>query len=147
MQPYHAADDGRWAEKRIGYERCKTTYAFRSLLDSGAVLAFGSDWTVAPLDPMQGIAAAVTRQTLDGKHPNGWIPEQKISVEEAVRAFTVGSAFAEFAESEKGTIAAGKLADIVILSQNIFTIDPHKIGETKVELTIVDGRVVFDRVK
>src|SRR5256712_11126565 len=110
MQPYHAIDEGRWAEKRIGAQRAKTTYAFRSLLDSGATLAFGTDWTVAPLNPLLSIYAAVTRRTLDGKHPKGWIPEQKISVEDAVRAYTVGSAFAEVQEKEKGTITAGKLA-------------------------------------
>ena len=104
MQPYHAIDDGRWAEKRIGSQRAKTTYAFRSLLDNGATLAFGTDWTVAPLDPLSSVYAAVTRRTLDGKNPNGWIPEQKISVEEAVRAYTVGSAYAEFQEAAKGTI-------------------------------------------
>src|SRR5713226_1468401 len=144
MQPYHAIDDGRWAEKRIGHERAKTTYAFRSLLDSGATLAFGTDWTVAPLDPVLTIYAAVTRRTLDGKHPNGWIPEQKISVEDAVRAYTVGSAFAEFQENEKGTIAEGKLADIVILAQDIFKIDPKEIEKVKVVMTIMDGRVVYE---
>ncbi|HMJ65322.1 MAG TPA: amidohydrolase [Candidatus Binatia bacterium] len=145
MQPYHAADDGRWAEKRIGKERSKGTYAFRSLLDSGAKLAFGSDWTVAPLDPLQGILAAVTRRTLDGKHPDGWVPEQKITVEEAVHAYTVGSAYAEFADSVKGTVAAGKLADLVILSRDIFTIDPTDIGNVRIEATIIDGRVVYER--
>ncbi len=144
MQPYHAADDGRWAGKRIGPERLKGTYAFRALLDAGAVLAFGSDWTVAPLDPLQGIAAAVTRRTLDGKNPNGWVPEQKIAVEEAVRAFTVGSATAEFAENAKGTLTPGKLADLVILSQDIFTIRPETIEQTRVQLTVVDGQVVHD---
>src|SRR5438105_3811957 len=143
MQPYHAIDDGRWAEKRIGHERAKTTYAFRSLLDSGATLAFGTDWTVAPLNPMLSIYASVTRRTLDGKNPNGWIPEQKISVEEAVRAYTVGSAYAEFQENEKGTIAPGKLADLVILTQDIFKIDPKEIEKVKVAMTIMDGRVVF----
>jgi predicted amidohydrolase YtcJ len=144
MQPYHAIDDGRWAEKRTGPERAKTTYAFRSLLDSGATLAFGTDWTVAPLNPMPSIYAAVTRRTLDGKNPNGWVPEQKISVEEAVRAYTIGSAYAEFQENEKGTIAAGKLADIVILSQDIFRIDPVEIEKVKVLMTIMDGRVVYE---
>ena len=144
MQPYHAIDDGRWAEKRIGKERAKTTYAFRSLLDSGATLAFGTDWTVAPLNPLLSIYAAVTRRTLDGKHPNGWVPEQKITVEEAVRAYTVGSAYAEFQENEKGTIAPGKLADIVILSRNIFQIDPIEIEKVKVVLTVMDGRVVYE---
>lgn len=144
MQPYHAIDDGRWAEKRIGPERAKTTYAFRSLLDSGATLAFGTDWTVAPLDPLLSIYAAVTRRTLDGKHPDGWIPEQKVSVQEAVRAYTLGSAFAEFQEKDKGTIAAGKLADMVVVSRNVFEIEPNEIEKAKVVLTIVDGRVVYE---
>ncbi|MFZ0063044.1 MAG: amidohydrolase [Pyrinomonadaceae bacterium] len=143
MQPYHAIDDGRWAEKRIGPERAKTTYAFRSLLDAGATLAFGTDWTVAPLDPMLSIYAAVTRRTLDGKNPDGWIPEQKISVEEAVRAYTAGSAYAEFQEASKGTLIPGKLADIVMLSQDLFRIEPREIEKVKVVLTIMDGRIVY----
>lgn len=142
MQPYHCIDDGRWAEKRIGHERAKTTYAFRSLLDSGATLAFGSDWPVAPMSPIMGIYAAVTRRTLDGKHPEGWIPEQKITVEEAVRAYTRGSAFASFDDRIKGTIEPGKLADLVVLSEDIFAIDPVKIADTKVYLTIFDGKAV-----
>jgi predicted amidohydrolase YtcJ len=144
MQPYHAIDDGRWAEKRIGRERARTTYAFRSLLDAGATLAFGTDWTVAPLDPMLTIYAAVTRRTLDGKNPNGWIPEQKISVEETVRAYTAGSAYAESQETEKGTITPGKLADLVILSRDIFKIDPKEIENVKVVMTIMDGRIVYE---
>jgi predicted amidohydrolase YtcJ len=144
MQPYHAIDDGRWCEERIGKERAKGTYAFRSLLDSGATLAFGSDWTVAPLDPMTGVYAAVTRRTLDGKHPGGWIPEQKITVEEAVRAYTVGSAYAEFAEKVKGTIAPGKLADLVMLDRDIFKIDPVEILHARAVLTVMDGRVVHE---
>ena len=142
MQPYHAADDGRWAEKRIGRERIKTTYAFRSLLDAGAVLAFGSDWFVAPLSPISGIHAAVTRQTIDGKNPKGWVAEQKISVEEAIRAYTSSCAYAEFAENDKGTLAAGKLADIVVLSQDLFKINPNEIEKTKVVYTIVGGRIL-----
>lgn len=145
MQPYHAIDDGRWAEKRIGKERARTTYAFRSLLDAGATLAFGTDWTVAPLDPMFTIYAAVTRRTLDGKNANGWVPEQKISVEETVRAYTTGSAYAEFQENVKGSITPGKLADLVILSQDLFTMDPAEIDKVKVVLTMVDGRVVYER--
>ena len=144
MQPYHAIDDGRWAEKRIGSERAKTTYAFRSLLDSGATLAFGTDWTVAPLNPLLSVYGAVTRRTIDGKNPNGWIPQQKITVDEAVRAYTVGSAYAEFQESVKGTITPGKLADLVILSRDIFSIDPVEIENVKVLMTIVDGRVVYE---
>jgi len=144
MQPYHEADDGRWCDKRIGPARSKGTYAFRSLLDTGAVLAFGSDWTVAPLNPLEGIKAAVTRQTLDGKHPDGWNPEQKITIDEAVRAYTVGSAYAEFAEKVKGTITPGKLADIVMLDRDIYTGDAAEIDKARVLLTIMDGRVVFD---
>lgn len=144
MQPYHAIDDGRWAEKRIGKERAKTTYAFRSLLDSGATLAFGTDWTVAPLNPMLTIYGAVTRRTIDGKNPNGWVPEQKISIEEAIRAYTSGSAYAEFQDRVKGTIAPGKLADVVILTQDIFKINPNEIENVKVAMTIVDGRVVYE---
>jgi predicted amidohydrolase YtcJ len=143
MQPYHAIDDGRWAEKRIGKERARTTYAFRSLLDAGAMLAFGTDWTVAPLNPMLTLYAAVTRRTLDGKNPNGWVPEQKISVEDAVRAYTVGSAFAEFQDDVKGSITTGKLADLVILSGDIFKIDPNEIEKVKVTLTLMNGRVVY----
>jgi predicted amidohydrolase YtcJ len=143
MQPFHAIDDGRWAYKRLDNERLKGTYAFRSLLDNGATLAFGTDWFVAPLNPMFGIYAAVTRRTLDDKNPNGWFPEQKISVEEAVRAYTVGSAFAEFQEDEKGTIADKMLADFVILSDDIFTINPVEIQKVRVLTTIVAGKVVY----
>lgn len=144
MQPYHCIDDGRWAEKRIGHERAKTTYAFRSLLDSGAVLAFGTDWSVAPLNPLFGVYAAVTRRTLDGRNPGGWIPEQKISVEETLRAYTYGSAYAEGTEKTKGTIAPGMLADMVMLSDDIFRIDPVKIENVTVRLTIMDGRLVYE---
>ncbi|HEX8181956.1 MAG TPA: amidohydrolase [Pyrinomonadaceae bacterium] len=144
MQPYHAIDDGRWAEKRIGHERARTTYAFRSLLDTGATLAFGTDWYVAPLNPLLGIYAATTRRTLDGQHPQGWIPEQKITVEEAVRAYTVGSAYAEFTDDVKGTLTPGKLADLVILDRDIFKIDPVEIEHARVTLTIMDGRVVYE---
>ncbi len=143
MQPYHAIDDGRWAEKRIGPERIKSTYAFRSLLDAGATLVFGSDWTVAPISPILGIHAAVTRQTIDGKNPGGWVPEQKISVEEAVRAYTSSCAFAEFAERDKGTLETGKLADLVVLSQDIFRIKPDEIQKTSIVYTIVGGRIVY----
>lgn len=143
MQPYHAADDGRWCEKRIGAERSKGTYAFRTLLDTGAVLAFGSDWTVAPLNPLLGLKAAVTRQTLDGKHPGGWIPEQKLTLDEAIRAFTVGSAYAEFAEQVKGTLSPGKLADLVMLDRDLYQIHPAEIDQARVVLTVMDGQIVW----
>ena len=144
MQPIHLSDDGRWAWKRLDEKRLKGTYAFRTLLDSGAVLAFGSDSPVAPMNPLWGIYAAVTRRTADGKNPNGWIPEQKITVDEAVRAFTYGSAYAEFQEGIKGTLEVGKLADMVIISDDIFTIDPAKIAEAKVITTIMDGKIVYE---
>jgi len=145
VQPYHASDDGRWAETKIGRERCRTTYAFRSLLDAGVLLACGSDWTVAPLDPLTGIYAAVTRQTTDGKNPGGWFPEQKISLEEALRGYTRNGAYAEFAEDKKGSIAAGKLADLVVLNRNIFQIPAEEINEARVKTTIVGGTIVFQR--
>jgi predicted amidohydrolase YtcJ len=145
MQPYHAIDDGRWAEKVIGPERAQSSYAWKSLLDAGATLAFGSDWAVAPLDAVMGIYAATTRRTLDGKTPGGWIPEQRITVAQAVHAYTVGSAFAEHQEKIKGSIEPGKLADLVVLSGDIFSIPPDQIQKTKVDITIFDGRLIFDR--
>jgi predicted amidohydrolase YtcJ len=143
MQPYHAIDDGRWAEKRIGPERIKTTYAFRSLLDRHAHLAFGSDWTVAPMDPILGIYAAVTRRTLDGKHPGGWIPAEKITVEEALRAYTTGDAYGVFAERTRGRLAPGFKADLVLLDQDLTRIPPEAIERASVRATVVGGRVVF----
>jgi predicted amidohydrolase YtcJ len=141
MQPYHAIDDGRWADRKIGKSRSAGTYAFRSLLDSGAVLTFGSDWTVAPLDPILGIYAAVTRRTIDGLNSKGWVPEQKISVEEALKCYTVNNAWAMFQEQEIGRIAPGMRADLVVLSRDLFTIPPEQIEQVKVDLTIVNGKV------
>ena len=145
MQPYHAIDDGRWAEPKIGHERARWTYAFRSLLDAGAVVTFGSDWTVAPLNPILGIYAAVTRRTIDGKNPGGWIPEQKITVDEALRCYTGNNAWAIFRENDIGRIAPGMLADIAVLSDDLFAIPPEKIESARVDLTIFDGRVIFER--
>jgi predicted amidohydrolase YtcJ len=143
MQPYHAADDGRWCQRRIGAERCRGAYAFRSLLNAGAMLAFGSDWTVAPLNPLPGIKAAVTRQTFDGANPEGWMPQEKISLDEALCAYTFGSAYAEFGESSKGTLTPGKLADLVVLDRDIHKIDPSDLDRAKVVLTVLNGKVVF----
>jgi predicted amidohydrolase YtcJ len=143
VQPYHAIDDGQWADKRIGPIRAQTTYAFRTFLNNGVHLAFGTDWTVAPLNPMLGLYAAVTRATLDGKHPDGWVPEQKISIQEAIEAYTLGSAYAEFQEKEKGSITPGKLADLVIVSDNLLRIDPRAIREARVEMTMVGGKIVY----
>jgi predicted amidohydrolase YtcJ len=145
VQPYHAIDDGRWAERRIGPERVKTTYAFRTLIDKGVRLALGTDWPVAPLNPMLTLYAATTRATLDGRNPNGWVPEQKITILEAMAAHTAGGAFAEFQENDKGTVARGKLADLVILSDDLFAIPPARIKDVKVLTTIVGGRVVHQR--
>jgi predicted amidohydrolase YtcJ len=142
MQPYHCIDDGRWAEKRIGPQRAQTTYAFRALLNSGAMLAFGSDWPVAPMVPLMGIYAAATRRTLDGKHPDGWVPEQKISVAEAITAYTMGSAYASFDEKIKGSIEPGKLADMVVVSEDILSIPPEEIEKAQVEMTVFDGKVI-----
>ena len=147
MQPYHAIDDGRWAEGRIGHDRASRTYAFRTFLNHGVRLAFGTDWNVAPLNPMFGLYAAVTRATLDGKNPNGWFPEQKLTIAEAVEAYTMGSAYAEFQEKDKGSITPGKLADMVLLSDDIFTIDPVKIRDVKVTTTFVGGKIVWDGAK
>jgi len=144
MQPYHAIDDGRWAEKRIGQDRARYSYAWRSMLDAGAPLAFGTDWPVAPFNPLLGIYAAVTRATLDGRHPEGWFPEQRLTVDEALRAYTQGSAYAAFAEQQKGTLAPGKLADVVVLSDDPFGIAPEKIRDVTVMTTMVGGRVVYE---
>jgi len=143
-QPYHCADDGRWCYKRIGAERSRGTYAFRTLLDSGAVLAFGSDWTVAPLNPLEGIKAAVTRQTLDGKNPGGWVPEQKIALDEAIYAYTMGSAYAEFQDTVKGSLTTGKLADLVMLDRDIYASASSDLDQAKVMFTLVGGKVVWE---
>ena len=143
MQPYHAIDDGRFAERLIGSERIKTTYAFGSLLKADANLAFGSDWFVAPPTPLDGIYGAVTRQTLDGKNPDGWVPEQKISVEEALKSYTIRAAYASFEEDIKGSIKPGKLADFVILEKNLFEIQPSEIRDVKVLSTSVGGNFVY----
>jgi predicted amidohydrolase YtcJ len=145
MQPCHAIDDGRWAERRIGRARAQTAYAFRSLLDAKAVLAFGSDWDVAPLSPLAGILAAATRRTLDGKRPDGWVPEQKITVEEALTAYTTSAAWAAFEENEKGALAPGKLADFVILAADPLSVPPEEIGKIAVDATIVGGTIVYSR--
>ena len=142
MQPYHAIDDGRWADKVIGAERARTTYAFRSLIDTGARVAFGSDWYVAPATPIDGIYAAVTRSTLDGAHPDGWVPEQKVTVEQALRAYTSEAAYASFEEHLKGRLKAGMLADFVLLDRDLTTIPPQDIRNTRILTTVVGGRVV-----
>ena len=145
MQPYHAIDDGRWAEALIGPERIKTTYAFNSLLNAEAKVVFGSDWAVAPAIPLEGIYAALTRRTLDDKNPGGWVPEQKINIEQALLAYTRDAAYASFEEKIKGTLAPGKLADFILIDGNLLEIDPNKIRDLKVTQTYVGGKKVFDR--
>src|SRR5256714_6828614 len=143
MQPYHAIDDGRWVEQRIGPVRIKTTYAFRTLLDTDAPLAFGSDWTVAPLDPMLGVYAAVTRRTLDDRNPGGWVPEQKITVGEPLRAYTHGKPWSRFNEQKWGTLAPGRFADVVVLDRDPFAVPAESLGTIKPRYTISGGRVVY----
>jgi hypothetical protein len=143
MHPYHMVDDGNWAWKRLDPLRLQGTYAFRSLLDRGARLTFGSDWTVAPAEPLLGIDAAVNRRTGDGKHPGGWLPEQKISVEEALRCYTVNNAYAGFQEERLGRLKEGLLADFVILDGNLLTMPKERIRDTKVIATFVDGKEVY----
>ena len=144
MQPYHAIDDGRWVDKVIGDERAKGTYAFKALLDTKARLAFGSDWFVAPPTPLMGIYAAVTRRTLDEKRPGGWHPEQKITVEDALRAYTTGGAYAAFNESKRGVIKKGMLADLTMIDRDLTAIKPETIRDAQVVRTIVDGKVVYE---
>lgn len=145
MQPYKLIDEGRWAESRVGPERAKNSWAFRSLLDAGVVLAFGSDWSYAPPSPLMGIYAAVTRRTLDGKHPNGWIPAQKITAEEALRAYTYGGAWAAVDEVAKGTVSVNKVADLAMIDQDITKVAPEKIREASVVLTVVGGKPVYQK--
>jgi len=145
MQPFHAIDDGKWAAKRLDSPRLKRTYVFKSLLESNATLTFGSDWPVAPLDPIAGIYAAVTRRTLDDKNPGGWFPEQKITVEQALRCYTVNNAWAGFQEQKTGKLKAGMLADLTVLSENLFSIAPENIRNTKILLTVVNGKEAFKR--
>src|SRR5262249_35903217 len=143
MQPYHAIDDGRWAERLIGSERAKLTYACRALLDAGARLAFGSDWFVAPPTPLEGIYAAVTRRTIDGKKPGGWIPEQRITVEEALRAYTRDAAFASYEDEHTGSLTVGRLADFVMIDRDITRIPPEEIADARVAMTVVGGHPAY----
>jgi predicted amidohydrolase YtcJ len=145
IQPSHCIDDMRWAEKRIGSARSHDAYNFRSFTAAGIPVAFGTDWFVEPLDPRLGLYAAVTRELPAGGPPGGWHPEEKITLEEAIDLYTRGSAYAEFAEGEKGTLAVGRLADVAVFARDLFAIEPRAILETPVDLTIVGGRVVFER--
>ena len=144
VQPYHCIDDGVWAAKRIG-TRIDYTHPYKSFLEAGVKLCMGSDWSVAPLNAILGIYAAVTRQTVDGGNPMGWIPKQKISVVDAIKGYTINNAYAAFEEKEKGSIEPGKMADMVVLSEDILTIKPEKIQNVKVLMTIFDGKIVYEK--
>ena len=149
VQPFHTSDDMRWMEERIGRERSRGAYAFRRLWDSGAVVSFGTDspGTNASryyLNPMLGLYAAVTRKTLSGQPEGGWFPQEKLTIEEAIRAYTLNTAYAAFEEDIKGTITVGKLADYVVLSDNLLTMDPDNIKDVKVLKTVVGGGLVYD---
>ncbi|HRH59122.1 MAG TPA: amidohydrolase family protein, partial [Chitinophagaceae bacterium] len=145
MQPYHAIDDGRWAYKRLDDARLRGTYVFNSLLQTGANVVFGSDWPVAPLKPIQGIYAAVTRRTLDDKNPGGWYPAEKISVAQALTCYTANNAYAIFMENKTGKLKAGMLADFVVLNENLFNIAPEKIKDVMVLRTVVNGKSVYEK--
>lgn len=144
MQPTHCITDKRFCEKRIGKERSKYAYAWRSLLDSGAKIAFGTDYSVEPLNPMEGLYAAVTRKDRMGEEGDGWFPEQKLTMEEAIELYTLGSAYAQFMENRKGMIKKGYLGDVVIVNQDLMTIPEEEIMKTRVDYTIVGGKVVFE---
>ncbi|VFR31930.1 Exoenzymes regulatory protein AepA in lipid-linked oligosaccharide synthesis cluster [plant metagenome] len=144
MQPYHAIDDGRWAERPLGKDRLHGAWAVRSLLDAGARVTFGSDWPVAPLDPLLGLQAAVLRQTLDGLNPDGWVPEQRITMDEALTAYTVSNAHAGFQEDRLGRVAPGMIADLAIFDRDLTITDPAHLHEAKVLRTVVDGGVGYD---
>ena len=145
IQPSHCIDDMRWAERRIGHERSKIAYNFKSFVDAGARIAFGTDWFVEPMNPMLGLYAAVTRQFPDGTPAAGWFPDERITMDQAVEYYTLGSAYAEFAERDKGSLSEGKLADMVVLSQDVFAIPPREILNTSPVYTIVGGRIVYER--
>lgn len=145
VQPTHAIEDGVWAYERIGQERIKYTHSYRSFLDNDVKVCFGTDWPVVTIDPLLTLYAAVTRRTVDGKNPKGWIPDQKISVEEAIKCYTLNSAYAEFEEKDKGSIEPGKYADFTVLSDNLLKINPVNIKDVKVEMTVVGGKIVYKR--
>ena len=147
MQPTHCISDKRFYEKRIGTERSKGAYAWRSLLNTGAMLAFGTDYQVEPLNPMEGLYAAVTRKDRLGEEGNGWFPEQKLSMEEAIKYYTLGSAYAQFMEDRKGMIKTGYLADIVIVDRDLLTIPEDQIMKTKIDYTITGGKIVYCSLK
>lgn len=147
FQPLHANPDPTWVGawiKNVGPEREQRAWAWKAVLDGGGHLAFGSDWPVVTINPWVGLQVAVTRQDMEGKPAGGWLPEQKLGLPDAVYAYTMGGAFAMRREKEEGSIKAGKLADLIILSQDIFEIDPHKIAATKPVLTMVGGKIVFE---
>jgi predicted amidohydrolase YtcJ len=144
MQPSHCIFDMPWAEARLGPVRCRTAYAWKSLLDAGARLAFGSDWPVAPLNPLIGIYAAVSRCDTTGSPAGGWNPQERLTITEAIEAYTLGSAYAELMEHEKGSIEQGKLADLIVLDRNLLRAAPSEILRSRVLYTILGGKIVYE---
>jgi predicted amidohydrolase YtcJ len=145
MQPTHCITDKRFAEKRIGTERSRWAYAWKSLADSGAQLAFGTDYSVEPLNPMEGLYAAVTRKDRKGEEGDGWFPMEKITMEKALEYYTLGAAYSQFMEERKGMLREGYLADITILSEDIFNIAEEMIMSVKADYTIANGKIVYER--
>jgi hypothetical protein len=144
MQPAHLIDDMRWMESRIGPDRCRFAFAWKSLKQAGAILAFGTDWPVVPLNPMVGLYAAVSRRDTSGYPPEGWFPRERLSITEAIEAYTLGSAYAEFMERDLGSLEIGKLADIAVFDRNLLEADPLDLLEARVVLTVMNGKVVFE---
>jgi predicted amidohydrolase YtcJ len=147
MQPTHCITDKRFAEKRIGLERCKGAYAWQRLLDTGAHIAFGTDWSVEPIDPLEGLYAAVSRKDRAGEEGEGWFPDQKLTMEKAIELYTLGAAYGEFTEDRKGMLKVGYLGDMVIFNSDLMTIPPDQIMPAQVDYTIVGGKIVFQREK
>jgi predicted amidohydrolase YtcJ len=150
VQPFHLSDDMRWMEERIGRDRSKTAYAFKSIQQSGAVLCFGTDWpgtsaSEYPINPMLGLYAAVTRQTVSGQPAGGWFPDERISIEDAIRAYTFSTAYANFEEKTKGSVEVGKVADLAVLSKNLLRVEPKEYLTTEIVYTIVGGKIVYQK--
>lgn len=145
MQPTHCITDKRFAEKRIGMERCRGAYAWQRLLDAGAAIAFGTDYPVEPIDPLEGLYAAVTRKDRAGEPGEGWFPDQRLNMEKAIELYTLGSAYTEFMEDRKGMIKKGYLGDVVIFNEDLMSLPPERIMSVKVDYTIVGGKVVYER--
>jgi len=145
MQPSHAISDKRWAQARLGEYRVLGAYSWHTFMSHGVHVPFGTDWPIEPISPYLGLYAAVTRQSTQGDPAGGWWPEERISMEDAIRNYTAEGAYATFEEKEKGLIAAGMLADLVVHSKDLLTIAPAEILNAQPDMTVFDGRVVYER--